>query len=121
MWLFRAVVAATLAVSQVSAKAVFAHFMVGNTGTYAVADFVKDMQLAQQASIDGFALNMAYGDPVNDHSLPLAFTAASQVPGFKLFFSFDYAGNGPWKLEVSPTLAWLPSPNTLYKELTIWS
>lgn len=89
-------VAAVLAASQASAKAVFAHFMIGNTGTYTLTDMVYDMQLAQQAAIDGFALNMAYGDEANDKSVSLAFQAAAQVSGFKVFFSFDYAGNGPW-------------------------
>ncbi|KAF9042148.1 glycosyl hydrolase family 71-domain-containing protein [Panaeolus papilionaceus] len=95
MRIFHALVAACLAAQQASAKAVFAHFMIGNTGSYSVSDFIYDMQLAQQAAIDGFALNMAYGDSSNDHSIPLAFQAANQV-GFKLFFSFDYAGNGAW-------------------------
>ncbi|KAK1778937.1 mutanase [Copromyces sp. CBS 386.78] len=38
---------------------------------------------------------MANNDSTNDAQLPLAFTAAQQK-GFKLFFSFDYAGNGAW-------------------------
>lgn len=51
--------------------------------------------LAQGAHIDAFALNMAAGDPINSKALPLAFSAAASR-GFQLFFSFDYAGNGPW-------------------------
>lgn len=96
---FQFLAAGLLAAGQASAKAVFAHFMIGNTAQYTVTDFVYDMQLAQQAHIDGFALNMAYLDDANDKSVPLAFEAATQVPGFKLFFSFDYAGNGPWPME----------------------
>jgi hypothetical protein len=38
---------------------------------------------------------MAQGDPVNGPSLEMAFQAA-RAKDFKLFFSFDYAGNGPW-------------------------
>ncbi|RFU81977.1 glycoside hydrolase, family 71 [Trichoderma arundinaceum] len=38
---------------------------------------------------------MAYGDPTTGPSLSSAFNTASQL-GFKLFFSFDYAGNGRW-------------------------
>jgi hypothetical protein len=96
----------------VQAKAVFAHFMVcvlpwtakghisnvsqvGNTGTYTATDWRTDMQLAKQAHIDAFALNIARGDPTNAPALALAFSAAS-AEGFKLFFSFDFAGNGPW-------------------------
>ncbi|RAK84826.1 hypothetical protein BO79DRAFT_274168 [Aspergillus costaricaensis CBS 115574] len=38
---------------------------------------------------------MAYADPVNCGALSAAFTIADSL-GFRLFFSFDYAGNGPW-------------------------
>ncbi|PTU21963.1 hypothetical protein P175DRAFT_0424640, partial [Aspergillus ochraceoroseus IBT 24754] len=38
---------------------------------------------------------MAYADPVNSGALSAAFTVADSL-GFRLFFSFDYAGNGPW-------------------------
>lgn len=112
MRIFRALAAVVgLAVSQVDAKAVFAHFMIGNTGTYTVGDFVNDMQVAQQAAIDGFALNMGYNEPMNEDSVRMAFSAAAQVPGFKLFFSFDYAGkNGPWPQDVSGLTGCCPSP-----------
>lgn len=40
---------------------------------------------------------MAYNDPINIKALPTAFTAADSV-GFKLFFSFDYVGNGDWPM-----------------------
>lgn len=53
------------------------------------------MKLAQEAHIDAFALNMAFDDPVNSEALSAAFAAAESL-GFKLFLSFDYAGNGPW-------------------------
>lgn len=53
------------------------------------------MQLAKEAHIDAFALNMAYGEEMNDISLGNAFSAA-RSEGFKLMFSFDYAGRGPW-------------------------
>ncbi|PYI21842.1 hypothetical protein BO99DRAFT_316686, partial [Aspergillus violaceofuscus CBS 115571] len=42
---------------------------------------------------------MAYGDPTNEASLAAAFSVAESV-GFKLFFSFDYAGNGALPKEV---------------------
>ncbi|KAH7305172.1 glycosyl hydrolase family 71-domain-containing protein, partial [Rhexocercosporidium sp. MPI-PUGE-AT-0058] len=38
---------------------------------------------------------IAYGGPSNEVCLSNAFSAADAA-GFKLFFSFDYAGNGPW-------------------------
>ncbi|KAJ0305351.1 hypothetical protein Brms1b_010895 [Colletotrichum noveboracense] len=38
---------------------------------------------------------MAQGDAVNKPSLERAFSAA-KAEGFKLLFSFDYAGRGPW-------------------------
>ncbi|KAL2126620.1 hypothetical protein VTI74DRAFT_527 [Chaetomium olivicolor] len=77
------------------AKAVFAHFMVGNTKAFGLDDWKHEIQLAQDAQIDAFALNMANDDSTNDAALPLAFNAAEAL-NFKLFFSFDYAGNGPW-------------------------
>ncbi|KAK1954649.1 hypothetical protein LY78DRAFT_686777 [Colletotrichum sublineola] len=82
-------------IMKVDAKAVFAHFMVGNTENYAMKDFEYDISLAQQAHIDGFALNMAYGEATNVGSIDMMFDAA-QTAGFKLVFSFDYAGRGPW-------------------------
>lgn len=55
------------------------------------------MNLAKNTGIDAFALNMANKDSTNDIALPLAFSAATQT-NFKLFFSFDYARNGPWDI-----------------------
>ncbi|RAH85751.1 hypothetical protein BO86DRAFT_376076 [Aspergillus japonicus CBS 114.51] len=90
-----ALVVALQVVHQVHARAVFAHFMVTNSENYTLTDWEKDMKLAQSAHIDTFALNMAYLDKANDASVAMAFTAANTV-GFKLLFSFDYAGNGAW-------------------------
>ncbi|GFF26046.1 mutanase Pc12g07500 [Aspergillus lentulus] len=84
-----------LGLGQVQAKAVFAHFMVGNTASFGVADWIRNMNLAMEAHIDAFALNIAAGWVDNDAQIANAFTAADSL-GFKLFFSFDYAGNGPW-------------------------
>ncbi|RWQ93422.1 glycosyl hydrolase family 71-domain-containing protein [Paecilomyces variotii] len=81
---------------QAQAKAVFAHFMVTNTAEYVWDDFENDIKLAQEAHIDAFALNMAAGDDANT-VVPLFFQAAESL-GFKLFFSFDYAGNGAWEI-----------------------
>ncbi|PQE19407.1 alpha-13-glucanase mutanase protein [Rutstroemia sp. NJR-2017a BBW] len=77
------------------AKAVFAHFMVGNTPNFTKADWETNIALAKSAHIDAFALNVAHGDSTNDSQVTLAF-AAAEAGGFSLFFSFDYAGNGPW-------------------------
>jgi hypothetical protein len=68
---------------------------VGNTASFGVADWIKNMNLAMEAHIDAFALNIAAGWVGNDAQIANAFNAANSL-GFKLFFSFDYAGNGPW-------------------------
>jgi Glycosyl hydrolase family 71 len=97
--------------SRTEAKAVFAHFMVvtiharllnvtdskqvGNAQNYTSGDWQTDMQLAKAAHIDAFALNVAYNDSTIYSSLQLAFAAAHTV-GFEVFFSFDFAGGGPW-------------------------
>lgn len=60
-----------------------------------MADWQTDIQAAQDAHIDAFALNMAVDSRVAE-ILPTAFQAAHDKH-FSLFFSFDYAGNGPWK------------------------
>lgn len=67
----------------------------GNTASFSISDWRNDIKAAQAAHIDAFALNMAYDDDTNGPSLVNAFAAAESL-GFKLFFSFDYAGNGPW-------------------------
>lgn len=43
-----------------NAKAVVAHFMLANSYSYSLSDWQYDIKAAQDASIDGFALNMAY-------------------------------------------------------------
>ncbi|KAI3537270.1 glycosyl hydrolase family 18 [Colletotrichum abscissum] len=79
-------------------KSVFAHFMVGNTEAFGVSNWEANIETAQQAKIDAFALNIAHGWSHNDEQIANAFTAAS-AKGFKLFFSFDYAGGDvPWPL-----------------------
>lgn len=69
-------------------KEVFAHFMVGIVSTYAQADWEKDMRLAQQYGITGFALNIGV-DPYTDDQLRLAY-AAAEATKFKVFISFDF-------------------------------
>lgn len=88
--------AVLLCTSRVQAKAVFAHFMVGNAENYTLDTWETDIGLAQDAHLDAFALNVAYGDNTIANSLVLAFQAAV-AKDFKLFFSFDYAGGTePW-------------------------
>ncbi|KAI4731852.1 glycoside hydrolase [Aureobasidium sp. EXF-10728] len=86
-------VAVTLmSASHVQAKAVFAHFMVGNVNSWGTSDWQRDIRLAQDSHIDAFALNIAnnggYASQVAN-----AFSTANSL-GFKLFFSFDYAAQG---------------------------
>jgi hypothetical protein len=66
-----------------------------NAAQYEESDFENDIALAKDSHIDAFALNMAYGVASNEQSVANAFNAAETL-GFKLFFSFDYAGNGSW-------------------------
>ncbi|KAK6854457.1 hypothetical protein PG995_009550 [Apiospora arundinis] len=90
------VLAALLGASLVEAKAVFAHYMVGNVPSFSQADWEKDIEIAQASGIDGFALNVAAGDTTNNPtSIQKAF-AAAEKKNFKLFFSFDYEGWGAW-------------------------
>lgn len=90
---------AILAACNVQAKAVFAHFMVGNTESFGVSDWATNIRLAQAAHIDAFALNIAHGWGHNDDQIKNAFDAAAST-GFKLFFSFDYAGGKTgWPLD----------------------
>ncbi|CAG8112343.1 unnamed protein product [Penicillium nalgiovense] len=98
-WLAMMVVMAFQVIHQADGKAVFAHFMVTNSENYTISDWESDMKLAQDAHIDAFALNMAWKDGTNDASVKKAFIAANTA-GFLLFFSFDYAGNGPWDKDV---------------------
>ncbi|CAK1363204.1 Mutanase [Cercospora beticola] len=93
---FTLLMAALAGASAVEAKAVMAHFMLANSYSYSLADWQYDIKAAQDASIDAFALNMAYNPSSQlDQSIANAFQAANSL-GFKLLFSFDYAGNGPW-------------------------
>ncbi|KAK2035409.1 putative extracellular alpha-1,3-glucanase/mutanase [Colletotrichum zoysiae] len=89
------VLTAVAGACRVQAAAVFAHFLVGNTASYTDDTWRADTRLAKEAHIDAFALNMAHGEAVNEPSLERAFNVAKDE-GFKLFFSFDYAGRGPW-------------------------
>lgn len=56
------------------------------------------MLMAKDAYIDAFALNFANDEATTEIQLPVAFRVAEEL-NFKLLFSFDYAGNGPWAKE----------------------
>lgn len=68
----------------------------GNTASYSTSTWDDEIRLAQEAHIDAFALNIAKDAPMNVAQIENAFAAANGR-GFKLFFSFDYAGRGPWE------------------------
>ncbi|KAH7310862.1 glycosyl hydrolase family 71-domain-containing protein [Stachybotrys elegans] len=95
MRFFNFLTAALLFVGQVAGKAVFAHYMVDITENWSSATWGSDMAKAITYGVDAFVLNIAAGKDWNDASLQKAFDKANQL-GFKLLFSFDYAGNGPW-------------------------
>ncbi|KAM7213118.1 Glycosyl hydrolase family 71 domain containing protein [Rhypophila decipiens] len=60
-------------------------------------DWKHNIELAREAKIDAFALNIHNGWPYLEEQLDLAFSAVDHFSDFKLFISFDYAGNGPWE------------------------
>ena len=72
----------------------------GNTADYDVAQWQTEMSVAQEATIDGFVLNI--GTPLagtTQTQIQNAFDAAAAQPDdFKLLFSFDYLGgsDGAW-------------------------
>ncbi|MCJ1398832.1 hypothetical protein MMC11_002033 [Xylographa trunciseda] len=77
---------------QAQAKAVFAHFIVGNAYGFTTETYAKDMALASAAGIDGFAMNIA-GDSWTGDQLNFAYEAAASLGNFSLFLSFDHAAN----------------------------
>ncbi|TID00248.1 Mutanase [Colletotrichum higginsianum] len=87
--------------------------MVGNTEHYSGSDWIDDIKLAQEAHIDAFALNMARGEPMNAKAIADAFSNA-EAQGFKLFFSFDYAGRGPFSKD--EVVSWINkyAPSSAY-------
>ena len=59
-------------------------------------DWASDLALAKAAKIDGFAMNVAAGDPNTDTVLAAAYAAAETAGDFKMFLSFDYLSMGAW-------------------------
>ncbi|KAL4982540.1 glycosyl hydrolase family 71-domain-containing protein [Aspergillus falconensis] len=94
-------------------KAVFAHFMVENSKDWNLGAWEDEINLARAAHIDGFALNFGSGVDY-DLTFLKAFVAAKNL-GFKVVFSFDYAGNGPFmKDTVTETLRFWTSYDMYY-------
>jgi Glycosyl hydrolase family 71 len=60
------------------------------------ADWASDIAMAKAAKIDGFAMNIAAGDPNTDKVLANAYSAAGTAGDFKMFLSFDYLSMGAW-------------------------
>jgi hypothetical protein len=93
---------------------------VGNANGNTIAEWTDDITLAIASHIDGFALNIAAQDPSNAASLSNAFTAANQLAkagtlgDFKMFFSFDYAAEGPWEPSAVTALIQEYGPNYAY-------
>jgi hypothetical protein len=92
------IAALALFLPAVSAKTVFAHVVVGNTAAHTQDTWATDISLAKAAGIDAFILNIATGDSNVPTQVSNAFAAADAANnGFKLAFSFDYAGGaGAW-------------------------
>lgn len=110
----RLTVGALFCSTMASAKAVFAHVLVGNTCSYTVSTWQSDIALAQKAGIDAFALNIAPPfSGCTSTQMSYAFQAANNLAtGFKLFFSFDYLGGGsPWAASDVVTILKAYGPN----------
>ncbi|KAH8702310.1 putative alpha-1,3-glucanase [Talaromyces proteolyticus] len=99
-------------------KYVFAHYIVGNAAKLTPDQLQSDMELAKQAFIDGFALNIAQQDPSTDAVLQNAYAAAERVGNFSLFLSFDYLSGGPWPVDrvIDTINRYKTSPAQLYYE-----
>ncbi|KAL4864067.1 glycosyl hydrolase family 71-domain-containing protein [Aspergillus spectabilis] len=89
-WIVVVLATQAMHIQLANAKAVFAHFMVTNSENYTSNDWESDMQLAKDANIDAFALNMAWKDGTNDRSVKMAFEAANSV----ISMIKEYGSNG---------------------------
>lgn len=89
---------------------------VQNVESFTVAKWETQIQLAKDAHIDGFALNIVYPwDPLMTQ-LSYAFTAANNK-GFKMIFSLDYAASDPelgWPKDKVIELINIYGPNGAY-------
>ncbi|KAK0713523.1 glycoside hydrolase [Lasiosphaeria miniovina] len=58
-----------------------------------------DIQVAQDAAIDGFALNIGANDSFSTTALRNAYGAAAELGNFSVFLSFDFAAAGNWTVD----------------------
>lgn len=70
---------------------------IGNTYSYTASEWANDIDKAQHAGIDAFALNIGAQTSYTNTQLTNAYAAAEQKQ-FKLFLSFDYAAQGAWSI-----------------------
>ncbi|KIK69895.1 glycoside hydrolase family 71 protein [Collybiopsis luxurians FD-317 M1] len=98
-----------LLASYVDAAAVFAHFMVQNSFSYAQSDWAADIAAAKAIGIDGFALNTAVDD-YEVSKYPDAF-AAAEAADFQMFISFDMTYNWAEADMVSLVQTYASSPS----------
>lgn len=99
MFLTHSLAIATVVVAgalQTQAKAVFTHFIIGNSASSTPADWNNDINKAKAAGIDGFTLNIAPGVSYTNTEVLNAYQAANAIGGFSLFLSFDYLATGSW-------------------------
>lgn len=83
-------------------RAVLAHFIFGNTYSYATENWENDFTLASQSGIDALVFNLG-ADSWTQTQLDAAFNVATQY-STKICFSFDFAV-APWTTQtVIPTL-----------------
>ncbi|KAL2265944.1 hypothetical protein VTJ83DRAFT_5296 [Remersonia thermophila] len=78
-------------------RKVFAHYMVGLTNGQTSDIWIREINTAKLAGIDGFALNIGPNDPWTKEQLTKAYKAAEQATRFSLFLSFDMAA-GSWSV-----------------------
>eukprot|EP00250_Pteridium_aquilinum_P013894 c21640_g1_i1 orf=729-2081(+) len=80
---------------QAQSKMVFAHYMLYSfLYTDDVAGFTREIALAKQHGIDGFALNTkVWDDPIYQQRADYLYQAADAAGNFKLFFSADMSGS----------------------------
>ena len=72
----------------------------GNSGSYTSDDWTSNINLAKNAGIDGFIMNIAPNTYQLSQQLDNVYAAAQAIGGFNIFMSFDYLGGSE---------AWAPS------------
>lgn len=70
-----------------------------NAKTWDASQWETDIDLAREAHIDGFALNVRTDDEYAEAALITAFGVADAKGDFKMMLSLDYAGGGAWSYE----------------------